>query len=102
MYECTTASMVGMKAKFDVLIGCRHGGQDFPCIFNYYFDYVLKVAANAIDEKFPDGWGTEFDYNIPTESKEESKEENKEESKEVMVNYVASIFSVGYCMLMTL
>jgi retron-type reverse transcriptase len=65
MYEGTTASIAGMKTKFDVLIGCRQGGQESPCIFNYYFDYVLKVAANAIDEEFPDGWGIEFEYNIP-------------------------------------
>ena len=35
MYEGTTASIAGMKEKFDVLIGCRQGGQESPCIFNY-------------------------------------------------------------------
>ena len=65
MYENTTASIKGMQTKFDVLIGCRQGGQESPCIFNYYFDYVLKVAAMKIDEAFPDGWGIQFDYDIP-------------------------------------
>ena len=36
-----------------------------PCLFNYYFDYVLKVVAYEIDKVFPDGWGIEFEYNIP-------------------------------------
>ena len=27
MYQGTTASIAGMKAKFDVMIGCRQGGQ---------------------------------------------------------------------------
>ena len=65
MYENTTASIRGSTAKFDVLIGCRQGGQESPCIFNYYFDYVLKVAAHEIDRMYPDGWGIEFEYNIP-------------------------------------
>ena len=57
MYEATTASIKGTKAKFDVLIGCRQGGQESPCIFHYYFDYVLKVAAMEIDKAFPNGRG---------------------------------------------
>ena len=65
MYEGTTASIRGTQAKFDVLIGCRQGGQESPCLFNYYFDYVLKVAATAIDEAYPNGWGIQFEYNIP-------------------------------------
>ena len=64
MYEGTTASITGMKAKFDDLIGCRQGGQESPCMFNYSIDYVLKVDANTIDEIFPDGWGRVFHYNI--------------------------------------
>ena len=55
MYEGTTASIRGTKAKFDVLIGCRQGGQESPCLFNYYFDYVLKVAASEIDKVYPRG-----------------------------------------------
>ena len=54
-----------MKENFDVLIGCRQGGQESPCIFNYFFDYVLKVAACEIDKHFPDGWGIEFNFDIP-------------------------------------
>ena len=65
MYEGTTASIRGMTDTFDVLIGCRQGGQESPCLFNYYFDYVLKVVAYEIDKVFPDGWGIEFEYNIP-------------------------------------
>ena len=65
MYEGTTASIRGMKVKFDVLVGCRQGGQESPCLFNYYFDYVLKIAAHAIDQAFPDGWGIQFEYQIP-------------------------------------
>ena len=64
MYEGTTASIRGMEARFDVLVGCRQGGQESPCLFNYYLDFVLKVAANEINERFPGGWGVKFDYNI--------------------------------------
>ena len=64
MYEGTTASIKGMATKFDVLIGCRQGGQESPCLFNYYLDFVLKVAAEEIDRQFPNGWGIQFDYRI--------------------------------------
>ena len=64
MYEATTASIRGMQSKFDVLVGCRQGGQESPCFFNLYFDYVLKIAAHAIDQEFPEGWGIEFNYQI--------------------------------------
>ena len=57
MYQGTTASIKGMKSYFYVLIGCRQGGQESPCLFNYYFDFVLKVAVNQIDQIYPDGWG---------------------------------------------
>ena len=47
MYENTTASIKeGTQTKFNVF-------QESPYIFNYYFDYVLKVAAMKIDEAFP-------------------------------------------------
>ena len=36
-----------------------------PCLFNYYFDFVLKVAAHKIDQMYPEGWGISFDYTIP-------------------------------------
>ena len=65
MCRGTTASIFGMKEKFEVLFGCRQRGQKSPCISNYYFDYVLKVAAGEIDKQFPDGWGIEFVFNIP-------------------------------------
>ena len=49
MYQGTTALILGMKEKFDVLVGFRQGGQESPCIFNYYFDYVLKEVQAEID-----------------------------------------------------
>ena len=64
MYEGTTASIKGMETAFDVLVGCRQGGQESPCLFNYYLDFVLKVAADEIDKRFPDGWGIDFEYSI--------------------------------------
>ena len=48
MYLRTTASIKGMKTTFEVLVGCRQRGQESPVIFNYYFDFVLKVAAAEI------------------------------------------------------
>ena len=65
MYHGTTASIKGMRSVFEVLIGCRQGGQESPCLFNYYFDFVLKVAAHEIDILYPEGWGIDFEYNIP-------------------------------------
>ena len=65
MYSGTTAAIRGMKCKCDVLTGCRQGGQESPCLFNFYLDYVLDGAASEIDKAFPDGWGIEFQYNIP-------------------------------------
>ena len=65
MYEGTTAVIRGMHKAFDVFVGCRQGGQESPCLFNYYFDFVLKVAALEIDAAFPEGWGISFDYSIP-------------------------------------
>ena len=85
MYEGTTASIKGSKAKFDVLVGCRQGGQESPCLFNYYFDYVLKVAADEIDKTFPDGWGIEFHYNIPHQcTNREQRQKGKMRGIEVM------------------
>ena len=63
--EQKTASIKDMDVKFDVLVGCRQGGQESPFLFNLYFDYVLKIAANKIDEAFPEGWGINFEYEIP-------------------------------------
>ena len=36
MYEGRIVSIAGMKSNFDVLIGCRQGGQESPCLFTYY------------------------------------------------------------------
>ena len=54
-----------MTERFELLVRCGQGGQESPCIFTYYFDYVLKVAACDTDKQFPDGWSIEFDFNIP-------------------------------------
>ena len=50
MYQGTTASIFGMKERFEELVGCRQRGQELPCIFNYFFDYVLKGAACEINK----------------------------------------------------
>ena len=41
MYKNTSGCINGTGAKFDILIACRKGGQESPCIFN--FEYVLKL-----------------------------------------------------------
>ena len=56
MYVGTTASIKGLRATFEVLVGCRQGGQESPVLFNYYFDFVLNIAALEIDKAFPNGW----------------------------------------------
>ena len=66
MYVGTTASIKGLRATFEVLVGCRQGGQESPVLFNYYFDFVLNIAALEIDKAFPKGWGLQFEYNIPS------------------------------------
>ena len=38
-----------------------------PTLFNYYFDLVLKICAEEIDRRYPDGWGIPFEYRIPGE-----------------------------------
>ena len=67
LYDGTTAYISGTKARFDLLTGCRQGGLESPTLFNYYFDFVLKVCAEEIDRKFPNGWGLSFKYRIPGE-----------------------------------
>ena len=67
LYDGTTAYISGTKVHFDILTGCRQGGLESPTLFNYYFDFVLKVCAEEIDHKFPDGWGLSFEYRIPGE-----------------------------------
>ena len=67
LYDGTTAYISGTKTYFEILVGCRQGGLESPTLFNYYFDFVLKVCAEEIDRKFPNGWGLSFDYRIPGE-----------------------------------
>ena len=67
LYDGTTAYIAGTKTHFNLLVGCRQGGLESPTLFNYYFDFVLKVCAEEIDRKFPNGWGLSFDYRIPGE-----------------------------------
>ena len=64
------------SAPVDVLVGCRQGGQESPCLFNYYFDYVLRIAAHDIDKEFPDGWGIDMEYNIPHTCTNRSQRQN--------------------------
>ena len=35
--------------------------------FQLLFDFVLKVCAEEIDRKYPNGWGLSFEYRIPGE-----------------------------------
>ena len=85
MYMGTTASIKGMKSAFEVLVGCRQGGQESPVLFNYYFDFVLKVAAAEIDEAFPQGWGLNFPFNIHNAcSNRDQREEQKNRGTEIM------------------
>ena len=67
IYQHTTASICGSKAKFEILAGCRQGGLESPCLFNYYFDFCLKVCAKEIDEALPDGWGLPLKYRVAGE-----------------------------------
>ena len=67
LYDGTTACIAGTKTRFDILCGCRQGGWESPSLFNYYFDFVLKVCAEELERKYPDGWGISFDYRIPGE-----------------------------------
>ena len=67
IYEHTTAYISGTKVKFDILIGCREGGLECPILFNYYFDFVLKICAFEIDQLIPDGWGVPFNFIVPNE-----------------------------------
>ena len=78
LYDGTTAYISGTKVRFDLLIGCRQGGLESPTLFNYYFDFVLKVCVEEIDRKFPNGWGLSFDYRIPGEcTNREQRQEKK-------------------------
>ena len=65
MYEGTNGVVKGSESSFDILAGTRQGGIESPTCFNYYFDFVLKIAAKEIDKKYPDGWGIRYDFRIP-------------------------------------
>ena len=67
LYDGTTAMVCGSKVKFDFLVGCRKGGLESLALLNYYFDFVLKVCAEEMNIKFPDGWELSFNYRIPSE-----------------------------------
>ena len=67
LYQTTTATIRGTKLPFEVLSGCRQGGLESPSLFNLYFDFVLKVCANEIDRRFPDGWGISTRFRFPGE-----------------------------------
>ena len=65
LYDGTKTYIAGTKVRFDFLVGCRQGGLESPTIFNYYFDFFLKVSTEEIDCKFPEVWGLSFEYRIP-------------------------------------
>ena len=77
LYDGTKAYIAGTKVLFDLLVGCRQGGLESPTLFNYYFDFVLKVCAEEIDRKFPEGWGLSFDYRIPGECSNRQQRQDK-------------------------
>ena len=77
LYDGTKAYISGTKVRFDLLVGCRQGGLESPTLFNYYFDFVLKVCAEEIDRKFPEGWGLSFDYRIPGECTNRQQRQDK-------------------------
>lgn len=60
MFEGIRASIRGMETTFDVPIECCQGEQEFSCILNYYFDYMLKIKTHEIDKIYPDGCGISF------------------------------------------
>ena len=73
----TTAFISGTKVRFDLLICCRQGGLESSTLFNYYFDFVLKVCAEEIDRKYPNGWGISYDYRIPSECTNRGQRQEK-------------------------
>ena len=73
-----TAIISGTKVRFDLLIGCRQGGLESPTSFNYYFDFVLKVCAEEIDHKYPNGWGIPYEYRIPGECTNRGQRQEKQ------------------------
>jgi len=78
LYDGTTAIISGTKVRFDLLIGCRQGGLESPTLFNYYFDFVLKVCAEEIDCKYPNGWGIPYEYRIPGECTNRAQRQEKQ------------------------
>ena len=52
MCRGATASIFGMKERFEVLFGCRQRGQESPYIFNYYFDSFLRLLHVKLTRNF--------------------------------------------------
>ena len=70
-----------MKARFEVLIRCRQGGKESSVLFNYHFDFVLKVAANEIDKTSPDELGLRFLYiTVLTASRSSLRRESQQKN----------------------
>ena len=80
LYDGTKAYIAGTKVRFDLLVGCRQGVES-PTLFNYYFDFVLKVCAEEIDCKFQEGWGLSFDYRIPGECTNRQQPQDKKKHR---------------------
>ena len=88
LYEGTIAKITGSKTVFEIFSGCRQGGIESPTLFNYYFDFVLKVCAFEIDQAFPNGWGLSFDYNIPNECTDREQRKTKKAMGKEMIRWL--------------
>ena len=62
----------GTKVQFDILCGCRQGGLESPTLFNYYFDFLLKVCTEEIYRWMGLSFKNHmYRQNVPPESREE-------------------------------
>ena len=57
LYDGTSGKICGDVIDFPIEAGTRQGGIESPTVFNWFFDWVLKVAAYEIDQCFPKSWG---------------------------------------------
>ena len=56
LYEETSGKICGDVTDFPTEAGTRRGGIESPTIFNWFFEWVLKVAAHEINHRFLNGW----------------------------------------------
>ena len=62
LYDGTSGKICGDVTDFPIEAGTRQGGIESPTVFNWFFDWVPKVAAYEIDQRFPNGWGIPYTY----------------------------------------